>query len=68
MAARALDVLEDRRRPSLVAVAEHVDVELDRVLEKAVDEARPFDGELPAFRATWMPRPPITWCGRTSTG
>jgi hypothetical protein len=46
VAARALDVLEDRRDPRIVSVAEDVDVELDRVLEEAVVEARPFDGEL----------------------
>src|SRR5205085_6019872 len=38
MASRSLDVLEDRGDPGVLSVAEHVHVELDRVLEKPVDE------------------------------
>ena len=46
VAAGALHVLEDRRDPCVAAVAEDVDVELDRVVEEAVDEARPLHVEL----------------------
>ena len=46
MAPRPLDVLEDRSDPGVGSVAEHVDVELDRVLEEAVDERRSLDREL----------------------
>ncbi len=44
MDARLLDVLHHGRDVRLLAVAERVDVELDRVLEEAVDEHRPVDG------------------------
>ena len=49
MDARALDVLDDRRDPAVLAVAEHVDVELERALEEAVDECGA--GELELLRA-----------------
>ena len=42
----ALDVLDDRRHPALLAVAEHVDVELERAGEEAVDERGPIELEL----------------------
>ena len=35
-----LDVLHDPRDPHLLAVAERVDVDLDRVLQEAVQEDR----------------------------
>ena len=38
MDARLLDVLHDGGDVGLLAVAERVDVDLDRVLEEAVDE------------------------------
>ena len=63
-----LDVLEHRGDPRVLAVAERVDVELERALEVAVDEHGPVTSSSPAERATCMPRPPSTWCGRTSTG
>jgi hypothetical protein len=48
MDARPLHVLEDRCHPAVVAVAEHVHVELERSLEEAVDERRP--GQLQLLR------------------
>ena len=46
MDAGRLDVLEHRGDPGVLAVAERVDVELERAFEIAVDEARPLDAEL----------------------
>jgi len=45
MDTRALDVLEDRGHPRALAVAERVDVELDRAGEEAVDERRLVEHE-----------------------
>ena len=42
--ARLLDVLHDRGDVDVLAVAERVDVDLDRVLDEAVDEDRARDG------------------------
>ncbi len=65
----ALDVLEDRRDPAVLAVAEDVDVELERALEELVDEGRArASSSSSGVRATRMPRPPSTYEGRTSTG
>ena len=43
MDAGLLDVLHDGGDPGVVAVAEGVDVDLDRAFEEAVDERRPLD-------------------------
>ena len=51
-----LDVLEDPPRPSRLAVAEHVDVELERALEELVDERRLVLSKL--VRAANHPHPP----------
>ena len=48
MASRSLDVLEDRSDPGVLSVAEHVHVELDRILEKPVDETGAVDCQLGA--------------------
>ena len=40
---RLLDVLHDRADVGVVAVAERIDVDLDGVLEEAVDERRALD-------------------------
>ena len=52
MDARLLDVLHRRRHVDALAVAERVDVDLDRVLDEAVDE----DGavHLPLERVTYV--------------
>ena len=58
--AGALDVLDDRRDPAVLAVAEDVDVELERAFEEAVDERRAASSSSAGVRATRMPRPPST--------
>ncbi len=44
--AGALDVLDDRRDPTVRTVAEHVDVQLERTCEEAVDERGALELEL----------------------
>ena len=71
MDAGLLDVLHDAAEEQLGAVEERVDVDLDGVVEEAVDEHRVLGGDLggsargsrrrPASSSTIsMPRPPST--------
>ncbi len=55
-----LDVLEDRRDPGVFAVAERVDVELERALEVRVHERGAVGERSSGPRAIRMPRPPST--------
>ena len=50
-------MLEDRRDPGLGAVAQDVDVELDCILEVAVDEARAVHVELACMARDVDPAP-----------
>jgi hypothetical protein len=68
---RLLDVLHDGADVGVAPVAKRIDVDLDRVLEEAVDQqppaARP-PRTRPRRQQMRMLRPPSTYEGRTSTG
>ena len=66
--ARALDVLEDGGDPAVVAVAQDVDVELERTLEEAVDEGGAGELELVSVPARRACRGRRARKGRVSTG
>ena len=66
--AGALDVLDDRRDPAVLAVAEHVDVQLERTFEEAVDERGALELELLRAARDAHAAAAEDVRGRTSTG
>ncbi len=78
MDAGLLDVLHDAAEEEVRTVVQRVDVDLDRVVDEAVDQHRPVGADLGrgldvglqggVVVEICMPRPPRTYDGRTRTG